>query len=118
VKKLRACKAGLSVHPVADQAVDQKFRRAKAAFACRYHPDRVQGEGSEAQIRTKVFKEYWEELQRIESGREPPKNMRIQQGSVYPSNRLALVRAKRSVTALRRAAFRVLAEDSCMIAAP
>ena len=31
------------------------------------------------------------------------KDPRIQLGSVYPSNRLALVRAKRSVTALRRA---------------
>ena len=55
--------------PVADQAVDQKFRRAKSAFARRYHPDRVQGDESKAQIRTEVFKEFWEELQRIESGR-------------------------------------------------
>lgn len=54
---------------VADQAVDQKFRQAKSAFARRYHPDRVQGHESEAQIRTEVFKEFWEELQRIESGR-------------------------------------------------
>ena len=68
MKKLRACKAGLSVHPVADQAVDQKFRRAKAAFARRHHPDRVQSDGSEAQIHTEVFKGFWAELQRIESG--------------------------------------------------
>ncbi|MGB0551596.1 MAG: hypothetical protein ACPGQV_03320 [Alphaproteobacteria bacterium] len=49
--------------------MDQKFRQAKSAFARRYHPDRVQGHESEAQIRTEVFKEFWEELQRIESGR-------------------------------------------------
>lgn len=59
----------LAGEPSADPVVDQKFRRAKSAFARRYHPDRVQGDGPEAQIRTEVFKEFWEELQRIESGR-------------------------------------------------
>jgi hypothetical protein len=59
----------LAGEPSADPVVDQKFRRAKSAFARRYHPDRVRGDGPDVQIRTEVFKEFWEELQRIESGR-------------------------------------------------
>ena len=47
---------------------DEKFRRAKSAFARRYHPDRISSDGEEARIRTEVFKEFWEELQRIEAG--------------------------------------------------
>ena len=46
----------------------EKFRRAKSAFARRYHPDRVFGNGEETRIRTKVFKDFREELQRIEAG--------------------------------------------------
>jgi len=48
---------------------DAKFRRAKSAFARLYHPDRLTGEGPETIIRTEVFKEFWDELQRIEAGR-------------------------------------------------
>ena len=48
---------------------DEKFRRAKAAFARRYHPDRISRDGGETRIRTEVFKEFWEELQRIEVGK-------------------------------------------------
>ena len=47
---------------------DEKFRRAKSAFARRYHPDRVSGNGEETRIRTEVFKDFWEEFQRIEAG--------------------------------------------------
>ena len=47
---------------------DEKFRRAKSAFARRYHPDRISGNGEETRIRTEVFKDFWEELQRIETG--------------------------------------------------
>ena len=47
---------------------DEKFRRAKAAFARRYHPDQMSRDGEETRIRTEVFKEFWEELQRIEAG--------------------------------------------------
>lgn len=48
---------------------DRKFRQAKAAFARRYHPDRHDGGGIEAQVRTEVFRDFWAELQRIEGGR-------------------------------------------------
>lgn len=55
---------------LAGQGPDAKFRRAKSAFARRYHPDRVTGDGEESRIRTEIFKEFWEELQHIEaSGR-------------------------------------------------
>ncbi len=47
---------------------DEKFRRAKSAFARRYHPDRISGNGEETRIRTEVFKDFWEELQGIEAG--------------------------------------------------
>ena len=48
---------------------DEKFRRGKAAFAGRYHPDRISRDGEKTRIRTEVFKEFWEELQRIEAGK-------------------------------------------------
>ena len=67
-QEIACLQSRLAGAPVADQAVDLKFRRAKAAFARRYHPDRVQSDGSEAQIHTEVFKGFWEELRRIESG--------------------------------------------------
>lgn len=59
----------LAGNPSTEPMADQKFRRAKSAFARRYHPDRVRGDGPDAQIRTEIFKEFWEELQRIEAGR-------------------------------------------------
>ena len=46
--------------------VDGRFRQAKTAFARLYHPDRFTGDGAEKRIRTEVFKEFWEELERIE----------------------------------------------------
>lgn len=46
---------------------DQKFRRAKSAFARLYHPDRMSGDAAEMEIRTEMFKEFWEELRRIEA---------------------------------------------------
>ena len=46
---------------------DEKFSRAKSAFARRYHPDRLFGDSEETRVRTEVFKEFWEELQRIEA---------------------------------------------------
>ena len=48
---------------------DRKFRKAKSAFARMYHPDSLPDDGPENRVRTEVFKEFWEELQRIESGR-------------------------------------------------
>ena len=48
---------------------DRKFRQAKSTFARLYHPDRLQGDTAETQMRTEMFKEFWKELQRIESDR-------------------------------------------------
>jgi hypothetical protein len=45
---------------------DGRFRQAKNAFARLYHPDRLTGDGPEKRIRTEVFKEFWNELERIE----------------------------------------------------
>lgn len=47
-------------------SVDGRFRQAKTAFARLYHPDRIAGDGPEKRIRTEVFKEFWDELERIE----------------------------------------------------
>ena len=45
---------------------DIKFRQAKNAFARLYHPDRLAVDGAEKRIRTELFKEFWDELERIE----------------------------------------------------
>lgn len=45
---------------------DAKFRQAKNAFARLYHPDQVTGDGREKQIRIDLFKEFWDELERID----------------------------------------------------
>jgi len=45
---------------------DAKFRQAKKAFARMYHPDQIAGDSLEKRIRTELFKEFWEELDRIE----------------------------------------------------
>ena len=58
----------LSGRETSARGSDEKFRRAKSAFARRYHPDRISGNGEETRIRTEVFKDFWEELQRIEAG--------------------------------------------------
>lgn len=50
-------------------SADRKFRKAKSAFARLYHPDRLADDGPENRIRTEIFKEFWDELQRIEGGR-------------------------------------------------
>lgn len=43
-----------------------RFRAAKLAFARMFHPDNARGAEQERQLRTKVFKEFWAELERIE----------------------------------------------------
>ena len=48
---------------------DQKFRQAKSAFARLYHPDRQTGDDQRTRVRVEVFREFWDELQRIENGR-------------------------------------------------
>ena len=47
-------------------AQDAKFRQAKNAFARLYHPDQVTGDDREKRIRTDLFKEFWDELERID----------------------------------------------------
>ena len=49
--------------------VDHKFRAAKNAFARLYHPDRIAGNAQEERLRTELFKEFWDELERIERGK-------------------------------------------------
>ena len=48
---------------------DQKFRQAKPAFARLYHPDRQTGDDQRTRVRVEIFKEFRDELQRIENGR-------------------------------------------------
>ncbi len=45
---------------------DAKFRQAKNAFARLYHPDQVTGDDREKRLRTDLFKEFWDELERID----------------------------------------------------
>jgi hypothetical protein len=47
---------------------DNKFEQAKRVFAKLYHPNAAVGRSPlEAMVRTEVFKEFWAELERIES---------------------------------------------------
>jgi hypothetical protein len=43
-----------------------QFRDAKSAFARLFHPDAAGGDDGERELRAEIFKEYWEELERIE----------------------------------------------------
>lgn len=47
-------------------APDVKFKQARTAFARMYHPDGVRGDADEKRIRAELFKEFWEELERID----------------------------------------------------
>lgn len=47
-------------------AADLKFKQARTAFARMYHPDGVRGDPDEKRIRAELFKEFWEELERID----------------------------------------------------
>jgi len=47
-------------------ASDLKFKQARTAFARLYHPDRHHGDADEKRLRAEVFKEFWEELERID----------------------------------------------------
>ena len=58
----------LSGRETSARGLDEEFRRAKFALARRYNPDRIFNNGEETRIRTEVFKDFWEELQRIEAG--------------------------------------------------
>jgi hypothetical protein len=45
---------------------EPKFRDAKSAFARLFHPDTVRGDAREREIRTDIFKQFWEVLERID----------------------------------------------------
>lgn len=45
---------------------DMKFKQARTAFARLYHPDRHHGDADERKLRAELFKEFWEELERID----------------------------------------------------
>lgn len=47
-------------------APDAKFKQARTAFARMYHPDGVRGDSDEKRIRAELFKEFWDELDRID----------------------------------------------------
>ena len=47
-------------------ATDLKFKQARTAFARLCHPDRVHGDNDEKRIRAELFKEFWDELERID----------------------------------------------------
>jgi len=46
-----------------------QFRDAKSAFARLFHPDSATGDTATREIRTEMFKQYWDELERIERNR-------------------------------------------------
>ena len=45
---------------------DMKFKQARTAFARLYHPDRHHGDAEEKKLRAELFKEFWDELERID----------------------------------------------------
>lgn len=47
------------------QAGEGRFERAKRAFALHFHPDRLRAH-PEAQVRRRIFQEFWPVLRRIE----------------------------------------------------
>jgi hypothetical protein len=49
-------------------APDERFLRAKRAFAMRFHPDRLPRDATERAVRIALFREHWQELRRIERG--------------------------------------------------
>ena len=72
IKRLRARLGEEDLPPASSNgngehyAGDMKFRQAKTAFARLYHPDQITGNSPEKSIRTEMFKEFWDELERIE----------------------------------------------------
>ena len=45
---------------------DIKFSHVKRVFAQRYHPDNIQSDGIDKLVREEFFKEFWEEIKKIE----------------------------------------------------
>jgi hypothetical protein len=47
---------------------EDRFRRAKLAFAVHFHPDRLRCGEPERGIRIRIFQQFWQVLRRIERG--------------------------------------------------
>ncbi len=56
-----------SSNPEVGQGGDQKFEEIKRRFAKLYHPDNTSYTGLEATIRGEIFKEFWKEIEEVES---------------------------------------------------
>jgi hypothetical protein len=46
---------------------NDKFARVKRAFAQKFHPDSVEADGIEKVVKNEIFKEFWEEIRKIDS---------------------------------------------------
>jgi hypothetical protein len=47
---------------------EDRFRRAKQAFAVLFHPDRLRCAEPERSLRIGIFSQFWQVLRRIERG--------------------------------------------------
>lgn len=61
-----AAPADIAKEATVQIASDMKFKQARTAFARLYHPDRHHGDPEEKRLRAELFKEFWEELERID----------------------------------------------------
>jgi hypothetical protein len=70
--RLRQAERARAAAPLTAAAArwEERFQRAKRAFALRFHPDRLRAATPRAErnLRISMFREYWSELQRIERG--------------------------------------------------
>lgn len=64
---IRRLKAGRAPEGATTNGGNAKLRDAKSAFARLFHPDQARGDARVREIRTEMFKQYWEELERIEN---------------------------------------------------
>ncbi len=46
---------------------DSKFQKIKNRFAVMYHPDKIIGDKYEKLIKQEIFKEFWEEIEKIDN---------------------------------------------------
>ena len=65
--EVRWLKAGRGREGAVTNSGEAKLRDAKSAFARLFHPDQARGDVREREIRAEMFKQYWVELERIES---------------------------------------------------
>ena len=46
---------------------DAKFKKFKNKFSMMYHPDRISGSNLEKLVKQEIFKEFWQEIEKIEN---------------------------------------------------